>query len=201
MQTVKNERNRNALLQWGPKKILGDLANIPSPKHPDAASRAEAFIDRYGPLNRANPSDIQPLEAIRLAPMFRLAWESHTERDREQVNAFLDGIFSVAWTFDRGESPAIRANFDTGRWEPQARTLLDVLAITLMRSRRMLHRCERPECARYFVKEFSRDRYCSRSCGEEMRTRGQTQWALDHREELNAKRRKPRSKARHRNAA
>jgi hypothetical protein len=196
MQTIKDKKNRNALLQWSPRKILSDLANMPSPRHATAAVEAEAFIDRYGPLNRTNPPDIQPLEAMRLAPMFRLAWDAHTERDKEYINAFLDGVFSAAWTFDRGEHPAIKANFDTGRWEPQPRTLLDVLAVTLMRSRKMLHRCERPECARYFVKEFSRDRYCKTFCSDIMRERGQTKWAVDHRDQVNAKRRKPGKKPR-----
>jgi hypothetical protein len=89
-----------------------------------------------------------------------------------------------------GDRPVFAADFTSGRWNPRPRTLLAALAMELMRSRKMLHRCESPECQRYFVKEFNRDRYCKRSCSDEMHTKGQTKWALDHRDELNAKRRK-----------
>jgi hypothetical protein len=68
------------------------------------------------------------------------------------------------------------------------------LAIELLRARKMLAKCERPECGRYFVKEFSRDRYCKTrvrpSCGEDMRERSVKKYQETHRKELNARRRK-----------
>jgi len=85
--------------------------------------------------------------------------------------------------------PAIRTNFLAGTWEPLPRTLLDALAIELVRSRKALHRCERPECRRWFVKKFSRAMYCSTWCSEIMRRQGQSQWAQDHSEEISKKRR------------
>jgi hypothetical protein len=203
-----DEKSRDALMRWGPKKILSDLVNASS--HEDATE----FVARYGALRSdvrkiidehdnevAIPALIGPFrrfdvdsasEVMDFAPYFRAGWTANSEPAKWAVNRFLDGVFSPGLP---GEQPTMAANFDTGEWEPRARTLLDALAIELMRSRKMLARCERSECGRYFVKEFSRDRYCSNLCSEEMRRRGQRQWALDHRKELN-RRPKARKKTR-----
>ena len=103
--------------------------NLPD-RPPDAAAKAaEEFIERYGVLNRDPSIDTQFLHAIRYSRMFRLA-RPGPESNTQRVNEFLDAIFAAAWTFDRGEHPAIRADFATGEWRPEPRTLLDVLAIT-----------------------------------------------------------------------
>jgi hypothetical protein len=204
MQTM-NEKNRAALEQLGARKILGHLANVSSREN------AEEFVERYGPLRvrvmkvldqhdnevdtgtfvgpfRKFDMDMET-EVVNFALKFRTAWAAKTERDAWAVNRFLNDIFSPGlpgWEFP----PVMAADFATGRWEPRARTLLDALAIELMRTRKMLARCERPECERYFVKEFSRDRYCSNLCSDEMRRRGQARWVEEHREELRRKRKK-----------
>jgi hypothetical protein len=195
-----DEKNKNALLQWGPRKILSDLVNLPDQPSESTLRSAGEFVERYGALTRAGRGEpdyehllVQSHVAIRYAGLFRSAWPG-PERNIQLVNEFLDAIFAAAWTFDRGEHPAIRADFATGTWKPEPRTLLDVLGITLMESRKMLYRCERPDCQKYFVKAFSRDRYCSNRCSELMRSRGQLQWQRDNREIINARRRKPSKK-------
>jgi hypothetical protein len=193
-----NEQNREAMQRWGTKKILGDLANVSdSPEGYDAAGK---FIARYGPLGPL-PQDPEAA-VVKYAKLVREAWTAKTEQNIQErkyrcevLNGFLEEIFAAGDPF-KGERSVIRANFEAGKWEPMPRTLLHVLAIELMRSRKMLHRCERPECGRFLVKEFSRDRYCSLACSETMREMGQTRWALEHRKELNQRRRKPKGKGR-----
>ncbi len=163
-----------------------DMLNVIPSQEPECVLRAEEFLGKYGPL-RAQQSVIEVLEYAR---RFRTAWWAKTESDIQQVNSMLDDLFSS----DPFSRPIVGADFGAGKWEPRPNTLLGQLAVTMMRSRKMLHRCERPECQRYFVKEFSRDRYCKTgarpTCGEVMRERSQTEWAQDHRDKLNAKRRK-----------
>jgi hypothetical protein len=132
-------------------------------------------------------------EIPEFARRFRNAWNVKTDFDIQAVNGYLEEIFETGDP-EKGHRPAVRANFATGQWEPVARTLLDELAIELMQSGKRLHRCERPECGNYFVKQHGRDRYCELrvrpTCGDEMRERGQREWATSHRDELNRKRRK-----------
>jgi hypothetical protein len=190
MQSSMNEKNRAALLDPGARKVLSDLANVPSHRDRNWVIEAQKFISRYGPLRRAQDPAVEVLEYAR---RFREIWTAKTEEEYQVANGFLEEVFVAPDPFS-----AMRpiADFAAGKWQPRPRTLLDRLAIELMRSRKMLHRCERPECQRYFIKEFSRDKYCSIPCSDEMRTRGQRQWALNHRDEVNARRRKPRKKSR-----
>jgi hypothetical protein len=198
MQNGMNEKNRTALERWGARKILGDLVNVLSvmdtpgmlnvlsSQDSECGVRAEEFLRKYGPL-RAKESVSDVLEYAR---RFRQAWWATTESDYQDVNSMLDDLF-LSNPFSR---QIVGADFASGKWEPRPRTLLGYLAVTLMRSRKMLHRCERPECRRYFIKEFSRDRYCKTAvrptCGEIMREKSQTEWAHDHRDSLKARRRK-----------
>lgn len=187
MQNDLEAKTRRALNQWGARRILGALANVPGADDPACIVKAQGFLDRFGPLR---PYVKDPVtDVIEHARRFRPAWNAKTESDYQLINALLDDIFTAGDPF-YGERPVMAADFSSGKWQPQPRTLLDHLALELMRSRRMLHRCERPECRRYFVKEFSRDRYCSNLCSEEMRSRGQKEWAQRHREESNKRRRK-----------
>lgn len=204
-----NPKSNNAAVQrWGARKILTDLVNIPGPpeppkkvvkafellaRYPGAEAAAQDFAKRYGPLRHEDQSvdSTATIAYVALyAPCFRLAWSADTEAKKRCVSEFLDGIFAAAWTFNAAH-PAIRADFSTGKWQPVARTLLDELGIELMKSRRLLHRCNEPECGRYFIRSFSRDRYCSARCGDLARGASQRRWAEAHREELNRRRRKP----------
>jgi hypothetical protein len=213
------------LSQYGARKILADLANVPEPEKPPdgddgyvdlanlpkteklpddddqygrlAMRYAQEFVDRYGPL-APGPPEYSVQQVLSAASGVRLAWAARTQREMERVNNFLDSVFDpvtggVPFEFglpnvwDENWVPAIRSNFMTGRWEPKPRHLMDALALELMRSRTMLHRCERKECRRYFVKEFSRDRYCSMLCSETMRKRGQLEWVRNKRKKKSQK--------------
>ncbi len=44
------EKNKAALAQWGPKKILADFINLPDKEAQTSVQRLKAFWDRYGPL-------------------------------------------------------------------------------------------------------------------------------------------------------
>ncbi len=165
-----------------------DLLNVLSSQDSSCVLRAEEFLRKWGPLrSQKSVSDV-----LEYARRFRRAWwaKPDSESDMREVNSMLDDIFSS----DPFSRQIVGADFVSGKWEPRPKTLLGHLAVTLMRSRKMLHRCERPKCRIYFVKEHSRDRYCSYTCGKEMRSANQSQWQEIHREELNAKRRKPRRK-------
>jgi hypothetical protein len=194
MRNALDKKNRTAALELGLvglRTVMGELANV------NTRSEAQQFVNAHGPLDRKGSIG----RIVVYAEVFRKAWKAKTEPKMiQEVNAFLAGVFGATDYF-YGEGPVLAADFSSGKWEPRPRTLLDALAITLMRSRKMLHRCERPECQRYCVKKFSRDRYCTNLCSDDMRTRGQTQWALDHAAEINARRRKPRKKTRQRKTA
>jgi hypothetical protein len=185
MQNQMDEKNRAALIEPGARKILGELVNVPSSAERNWVSEVQKFIDRYGVLRQAQDPEIEVLEYAR---RFREIWTAWTEEEFQRANGFLEEIFVAPDQFS-----AIRpiADFATGKWEPRPRTLLEHLAVEIMRSRRMLHRCERPECQRYFVKVWSRDRYCSNPCGEKGRESSLQRYHDKHREERNAKRRKP----------
>jgi hypothetical protein len=191
MHTGLTAENRAALDRWGARKILGALANVSAEAQRNVEDE-QKFIANYGPLYLGSATP--PFDVGYYAGRFRLAWTVKDLRDPqavEAVNRFLNDIFAIDFlSGNPDELPAISADFSTGKWEPVVRNLLDVLARELMRSRKMLHRCERPECARYMVKEFSRDRYCSRSCAEEMRSRSQVEWAQQNRHEIKRRRRK-----------
>jgi hypothetical protein len=184
--------------QYGKREltnILTALVNIPGPKRADWTVRANEFVGNYGPLRPGHPSP--KIDVIDAAQVFRRAWVvAKKKHEVETLESFLEWLFTLKLPREPYGRPAVRLNFLAGKWEPSPRTLVEHLAVELVRSRNMLHRCERSECGRYFVKEFSRDRYCSNRCSDEMRTMGQRQWALDHRDELNARRRKPRKKPR-----
>ena len=185
-----DKKTKEVLGLFGPKKILADLLSVGD----EAAARA--FIEKYGPLHpkRATVHDV--LEA---ADVFRVSFSAKTADEMEVAARFVEMIFTLPVEGDYArpaswDRPTIRVDFDAGRWEPVPRTLVDALAVELVRSRKNLHRCERPECGRYFVKEFSRDRYCSNLCSEDMRSRGQKEWAQRNRDELNKRGRKRRTK-------
>jgi hypothetical protein len=191
------------------REILGRLANVKS------EDEAEEFLKEYGPLRERRQGDprdrghlpLKVAEVIEYARRFREAWESKTNPnfDYRQFNRMLDEIFTVGDPI-AGERPW--ANFETGTWEPVPRDLLGTLAQRMMADRTALHRCEREECRRYFVKNFSRDRYCTflrqfereldriASCGEVMRRRGQELSAKNNRDKINRLRRKPKGKGR-----
>jgi hypothetical protein len=161
---------------------------------PETEARAKQFIERYGPLR-----DLEdPLHNLRLIVIvgctLRSAWPTGDDEKRiEAVNVILSDIVNFRESRAnrvkddpfRGirlperplESPMLQPDFLSGEWTLKPRDLADALAQEVMRSRKMLHICERPECGRYFVKEFPRDRYCSIPCSEAMRKIGQREWA------------------------
>jgi len=120
-----------------------------------------------------------------LAVAFQAAWNA--SRDAEAIGSFTDNVFAP----DRasafyGESPlgAISArSFSRGKLSIEPRDLLDALGLELLHKRKMLYRCERPGCGRYFVKAHSRKKTCSDVCSEELRRERQTEWIRQHRKE------------------
>jgi hypothetical protein len=195
---ILDKANVAALRVHGRTKILVALVNIPE-RRPNCVTLSQEFLESYGPLRPGHP--LPRVDTVDAAKAFRRAWVKKTKDDVEVLERFLEWLFTLKLPKEPYGRPAVRLDFLAGRWEPSPRTLVEHLAVELVHSRNMLHRCERPQCRRYFVKEFSRARYCSNSCSDEMRTKGQTNWALDHREELNAKRRKLGKKPRQRKSA
>lgn len=202
------EKNKSALERLGARKILADFINL---FHPKPHLNLTEFRSRYGPLLASGEDKIQPvvdkfLLGIALEFATALDAKMEIERQSERINRTLDDILGhriyATFLIQAGMPdavlsipPVVHANFLAGTWEPASRTLLDALAIEFMRSRKRLYRCERPECRLYFVKEFSRDKYCSNICSEKMRRRGQDQWVEKHREKINRRRRNLYSKA------
>jgi len=238
------DQNIRALADWGPKRILSDLANVVDDdgaayfvkrygvllhehtagdldfeeKREAVKAVLEAFVRHRGdPLYERAPlpkdqwidlSEKEKRDVLIHANGVRLAWSAVTESEMQEVNAFLDRVFAARkvaaklpalpstlpdslWGVLAQAFPsAIRADFSSGRFYPTPRTLMDRLAIELMERRKMLHRCENLECQKYMIKEFSRDRYCSRSCAESMRAKSQAEWQRAHKEEINKRRRK-----------
>jgi|SRR5215469_1773754 len=182
VSTVMQQRSREELRQ-----IIYEFANLPLTS-PDAETKAQAFTNSYGELHpiRNSPSDV--IEAVSTFRKF-WNWKAQPEFEIKVLEAFTETLFTWPWPTDPHQRPAVRLNFYEGTWEPSPRCLVEAIAVELVRARTMLYRCERPECQKYFVKEHSRDRYCSYDCGRDMRSRKQAQWALDH-SKLISKRRK-----------
>lgn len=172
-------KSKDALLQFGARKILVELANV------SGEALASQFIESYGELHpvRKTSSDVEEAAAV-----FRTAWDCPAERGAMEL--FIEKLFTLPVDGPFGR-PVLQLDYAGGRWEPRPRCLIEHLALELIHSRKMLHRCERPECRRYFVKAFSRDRYCRHECAEKMRSESQLQWQRDNREKINARRRKP----------
>jgi hypothetical protein len=210
-----NEKNEAALSQWGAKQILSELVNVPTreyllsefvggqakPPSPEDAARAQKFFEKNGPLlhNHGDKNDQAINHLLLSASGFRRAWKAMDDDEEARLlNLHLDDIFSYEAPVGKlpaafyGVRPVFAADFRSGRWRPIPRTLLDRLALELVDSRKMLHVCERPECQRYFVKEFSRDRYCSVRCGGLMRKLGQSTWARENRKAVAPKAKKKR---------
>ena len=181
--------------------MLAELANLPGSSADDLSrlAAAQSFIEQYGPLREhpekdtrdQGPLPLKIAEVLEYGRRFNVAWEwrEKADFDYRQFNRMLEAIFTEADSIS-GTRPAVRANFYTGTLEPLPRDLLQRLAMELMRSRKMLHRCERPECRKYMVKDFSRDRYCSPMCADVMRSRKQSKWAEDHSAEIKRRRKK-----------
>jgi len=187
------------------KRILVDLVNVNREGDPDNRSAAQQFLDRYEALDPRSGDPV--LDVLGWAKMFRVAWTAKSANEIEAVSRYLDNIFKADVTLNNlYKRPAIAADFATGNWEPKPRYLLDRLGLQLMESRKMLHVCERPECGRYFIKNQSRNRYCTLlrqwereldrvgTCAEVMRRRNQYRSVDENRETINARRRKPKSK-------
>lgn len=202
LSRLVNETQR-ALAQYGAAEILGNLADVPSYDSPNAHEEARRFVELYGPLIPIdfdhNLGMFQPLtderaaeNVIRAAGFVRSAWDAKTPAKIQQVNVILNYIFEG---LHRPGGAVMQADFATGKFQPIPGTLLEILLLELMNSRRRLKRCERPECQRHFVKQHARHRYCSAFCSEEMRVRYLKDWASKHSEEIKAQRAKRRSHA------
>lgn len=184
--------------------MLGDLANVPSFDDRNWPARASEFVDKYGRL--LPPSQVSALDGSEIAEYakrFRIAWDAKNDPEKVAVvNSLLNEIFAASGSQKtrpfKGDPPVFSADFELGKWTPRPRTLLDVLAIELMRSRKMLHRCE--ACQRYFVKRYSREKYCKQRCGEIGREKTLEKYHEKHREERNAKRRQNHRKPHKRNS-
>ena len=200
--------------RWEARKRLAALVNIPDIRDPQWEARALEFLEKYGPLRKplAGSPRIKKDYALDIAAVaveFRRIWKPYKEcsqSDLEHASSFLDSIFEPN-PYEMWQGPAVRTDLAAGRWEPVPRNQLDVLAIELMRSRKMLSRCQNPECGmkteeseavtakaepKYMVKETSRDYYCSPRCSERGGSIRKTKWASDpkNRARINLKRRK-----------
>lgn len=175
------------------KQILVELVNLDSTDE----SAAQELVARHGPLKKGEATKY----VGEWAQKFRFVWTWKTrtsEKEIETINRYMEDIFkadepTLEHLYQR---PALTADFLAGKWKPQPRTLLDRLALQLMQSRKMLHVCEKSDCGRYFIKEFSRDKYHHMLCSQTMRRIGQSESAKKNREEINRRRRKPTKKRR-----
>ena len=196
MQNQLSERNRTALADRGARAILSELVNVPDFSCEDWPLKAQEFVDRNGKLvPQLSGGPLDGSDVVEYARRFRTAWDA--KRDPElvpSVNSYLDEIFAPTGTQltkpYRGYPAVFSADFYTGRWTPRPRTLLDVLAIELMRSRKALHRCENPSCAKYFIKRYSREKYHHMICGEQGRIDSLKRYDDKRRQERNRRRRK-----------
>ena len=165
---------------FDPRTTLIDLLNLPEEDDPTFQRRAEEFVLRHGTL-REQFTEALPILA-KIASEFRILWNFGmlATRDPQAVpgrqSAILDVIFDplLANRAKEYPVPAVRPNFLTGEFEVYPRDPLDAVALEYMRSRKAIHRCER--CSRFFIKTFSRERYCSTNCGTESRTEAQREW-------------------------
>jgi hypothetical protein len=183
--------------RWEARKRLAALVSIPDIRDPQWEAKASEFLEKYGPLRK--PMSGSPrtkrdyaLDAATVAAELRRIWKPLKEcsgNELEHTSSFLDSIFEPN-PYEMWQGPAVRTDFAAGRWEPAPRNQLDVLAIELMRSRKMLSRCQ--SCGKYMVKETSRDYYCSTSCSAKGGSLRKSQWANDpkNRARINLKRRK-----------
>lgn len=180
-----DKRSEETLKRWGAERILTDLVNIPRLGDSESLPRAKAFIDRYGALR---PEVSDPSTVLLLALAFQKAWDA--SRDPEAVGSLMDDVFAPRrHARFYGEKAAITADsFSRGKFTAAPRDMLDALGMELLRSRKRLHRCERAECGRYFVKTHSRDRYCSTVCSEEIQRQRQATWVREHRKPRKGKR-------------
>jgi hypothetical protein len=181
--------------EYRARKGDDDLPTWGSEPDPETEGRAKQFIERYGPLRDLEDPLHNLIFTVAIGWALRYAWAAPGDDEKriEAANATLSGIVNFKESRAarakrdafRGirlpkrplESPILQPDILSGEWTLKPRDLADALAQEVMRSRKMLHICERPECGRYFVKEFSRDRYCSNRCSEEMRKVGQREWA------------------------
>src|ERR1700687_592131 len=122
------------------RERLGRLANIPAFSDPSWPAAAEQFVENYAPL-RPHPDNrmVEQQEVPEYARRVSKAWKAKSEVEMRVLNRCVEEIFEAGDPV-KGERPVIRANFLAGEWEPVPRTLLDVLAVQLMRDRKMLHR-------------------------------------------------------------
>ncbi len=212
MQYALDERAKAALAQRnGAKKILTELVNLNPKDDPDNVAEAQTFLNRYGSLDPR--SDHPELDVLAWASIFRFAWNARTPEEIERTGRHLDNIFKAEVDLTNlYERPAIVADFATGTWKPEPRYLLDHLGLQLMESSRMLHRCENPDCDRYFIKGKGHKKYCNLwsrwdreidrvgTCADIMRRRGQYNSVERNREAINARRRKPQAVKKRRTA-
>jgi hypothetical protein len=164
-------------------KVIGSISEIPVPRpmtvadyqHCGLEEKITEFLLHYGPLRLIWASKHEPGNVVlSFAQFFQNMWKTHTGPDVRRLNSVLNLIFKATEISGKYAGPAIQADFLTGKFDIVPRDLLDALALEFMRSRKALSRCER--CTRFFIKTFSRDRYCSTDCGTEARTEAQREW-------------------------
>ena len=108
---------------------------MPETNDPDWEIKAKEFGDKFGPLiPRMQGSPLEGSEVSEYAKRFRQAWKNpKSDFDYQEINSTLDDIL----TNDPFSRQIVGADFEAGKWEPHPKTLLGVLAVTLLRSREM----------------------------------------------------------------
>jgi hypothetical protein len=195
MQSTKIPKNTTPD-PWEVKRRLAALVSIPDIRDPEWEAKALEFVEKYGPLRKPHRSAPRTkrdyaLDAVEVAVEFRRVWKPLKEcsqSEMEHISIYLDSIFE-ANDYESWRGSAVQTDYATGKWEPSPRNLLDLLAIQLVRSRKMLSCCQ--ECGKYMVKETSRDYYCSTACSALGGPKKKQEWARKNKEEVNSRRRKP----------
>ena len=188
-QTVDHEALRQVSLAKKFGKFTGVAA--PSFRKPDAPNvsgeKLKDFIKEFGPLY---PS-LDLAGHCRYIWLFRGVWkqpgEEESIRDDRLLFAsdFLSDIFNRAGTTPKSKDPRhpnyrplVRIDFVSGRIRIIPKTLLDLLAAWLIQCRKNLAICEWKGCLhKYFVREHSKNKYCSPDCSWEAEKARKSRWA------------------------
>jgi hypothetical protein len=180
-----DEKNANAIAAAGIENLLTRFVNLPT--DPGSSSRAEEYERQNGELFRG----LGPGDYWGYVQIFRQAWTAKAEDEIRATGMHLQRIFEresgLPTSYrpdDITSRPAIEVDFATGRIALRPRTLLDVLAATLLAHRDKLGYCEREgDCPHpYYIKSHARQRFCCPSCADTIRKQKKSQWWKDHRE-------------------
>jgi hypothetical protein len=196
-----DNQNLKALAEKGAECVLMEFVNLAV--HQDLAKRAERFRKSYGELYPG-----LPLASYGgYAEIFRQAWRAKTPEEIKSVGSQLGTLLERAWMLllllkrDGSNLPRgglLAVDFSKGTIDFKQQTLLGVLTVKLIENREKLAVCEQgKDCPTpFYIKEHSRQVFCSTVCADSVRGRKKKAWQQAHRSEIIENKRKKRLAAR-----